>query len=167
MPSISTVKNEGEQCYFSWAVCVGSLRLFIVGVSVSIHAWFSSRSGSNPYCSIQQHAVSQQEYNTPHRKAQGSLRILVKRHLEGCPNKNYCSLLLSSRQPRTGILVSVQHSQNGLPFLKATSSLSLHLRFEESRSMHKGVIVVPVPAIATRARRLAMASPLSNLATHW
>ncbi|TNN66647.1 hypothetical protein EYF80_023181 [Liparis tanakae] len=38
-------------------------------------------------------AASQQEHNTPHRKAQDPLRIPVKRHLDGCPsNFLWCAL---------------------------------------------------------------------------
>lgn len=81
---------------------------------------------------------------TLHRKAQGSLRILVKRHLDGCPSKNsYC--FLPHRHSAAGsrgqaLFLIVQHSQNGLHFFKATSSCSLRLCFEV-RSMHTRVIL--------------------------
>lgn len=78
------------------------------------------------------------------RKAQGSLRIPVKRHLEQCLSKNsycflpHCHSAAGSCGP--AFFSSVQHSQNDLPFLKATSSLSLCLCFEV-RSVHSRVIL--------------------------
>lgn len=110
-------------------------------MSDSIQACYGSRSGSSPSCTIQQQAGSQQEHNTPHRKARGSLRMLVKRHLEGCLSENYHFLLRRSAAGCRGQPFPPGCSTiSGLPFLKAASSLSLCLGFEMSTSVHKWVI---------------------------
>lgn len=143
MLSISAVENKGQECYLGCAVCVGSLGLFIVAVNDSSQSDTVPDQGQP--LSVASNSKQHPSRNiTLHRKAQGSLRIPVKRHLEGCPSKNsYC--FLPHRHSAAGkrgqaLFLSVQHSQNGLPFLKATSSCSLCLCFEV-RTMHRSVIL--------------------------
>lgn len=143
MLSISAVVNKGQECYLGWAVCVGSLGLFIVAVNDSSQPDAVPDQG-------QPLSVASNSKQHPsrdialHRKAQGSFRILVKRHLEGRPSKNsYCFLPhrhSAARSCGQALDLSVQHLKNGLPFLKATSSCCLRLCFEV-RSMHRRVIL--------------------------